>query len=119
MLCTILPKYHSAVNLCEYKIMRIGQFWRLLKLYAIFNYAILLPERFSLYDTESMKGARRRKKSGLRTLGQYSGPHTPSRVQYTIDQGINFLVTLCDAILSTFFCLNYSFLSLTQRAAVL
>ena len=26
-----------------------------------FNYVILLPERFSLYDRESLKGARRRK----------------------------------------------------------
>ena len=57
------------------------------KLYAIFNYAVLLPERFSLYDTEPMKGARRRKKRLA-----YFGLRTPGRVQRTIDQGINLLV---------------------------
>ena len=40
--------YCSAIHLCEYKIMRIGQFWRLLNCMRFFNYAILLPERFSI-----------------------------------------------------------------------
>ena len=60
-----------------------------------------------------MKGARRRKK-----WLAYFGPYTPVRVQRTIDQDINLLVALYDALLNTFF-LNYSFLSLTQRAAAL
>ena len=35
--------YCSAINLCEHKSIRIGQFWRLLNFNVIFNYAILLP----------------------------------------------------------------------------
>ena len=54
-------RYRSAIHLFEYKIMQIGQFWRLL------NCMRFLIMRFycqkdSLYDTESMKGARQRKK---------------------------------------------------------
>ena len=92
--------------------MRIGQFWRL---YAIFNYTILLPERFSLYDTESMKGARRRKNAACVLPAAYSGTRTAhyrSRHKF-VDS------TIYDALLNAFFCLDYSFLSLTQRAAAL
>ena len=41
--------HRSAINLCEYKIMQIGQFLRFFKLYAILNYAIVLSERFFNY----------------------------------------------------------------------
>ena len=54
--------------------MRIVQlFWRLL---AIFNYAILLPERFKLHDTESVKKQVEEKKR--------SGSHTPGHLQNTL-----------------------------------
>ena len=62
-------------------------------LYAIFNYAILLPERFSLYDTESMKGARRRKKQlayfGQRTVltRNYAPPFLLVRFSYKYGGG--------------------------------
>jgi len=49
------------------------------KLNAIFNYAILLPERSYLYDMESMKGAKTKKKSGSCISG---------RVQRTIEKWI-------------------------------
>ena len=53
-------------------------------LYVIFNDAILLPERFSLYGTESMNEARQRKQQlayfGPCILGHVliSKPHTKS-----------------------------------------
>jgi len=54
-----------------------------------------------------MKGARRRsEKSGSRTLGHI---YTPGCIQRTIDRGINLLIALYDALLSTFFVLTTRF----------
>ena len=44
-----------------------------------------------------------------------SGLHTSGCIQHTVDQGINLLATLYAALLNTFFCLDYSFLSLKEQ----
>ena len=45
--CGVARRYIDfLITVCKYKIMRIGQFWRLKKLYVILNYAIVLSERF-------------------------------------------------------------------------
>ena len=86
-------KYRSAINLYEYKIMRIGQFWRLL------NFMRFLIMRFycqkdSSYMTRNLLKEQDAEKSGSRT---------PGRVQRTIDRGINLLLALYDPLLSSFF----------------
>ena len=85
-------RYRSARNLYEYKIMRIGQFWRL-KFYATFNYAILLPERFYLTQNLWREQDKAQKKEA-RLL------RAACRAHY---RGINLLVALYDALLNTSF----------------
>ena len=80
--------YCSAINLCEYKIMWIGQFWRLLN-FVQFLIMWFYCQNDSSYDTESMRGARQSKKK--KRLA-YSGLRT------ALDLGINLLIALYDAL---------------------
>ena len=70
---TIVLEIYTSINYANWPILET------FKLYVTFNYVILLPERFYLYDTESMKGARQGKKKKNR------GSRTPGRVQRTIE----------------------------------
>ena len=45
-MCVSCNTYRSAINLCEYKIMRVGQFWRFKNFMRFLNGAIVLSERF-------------------------------------------------------------------------
>ena len=78
---------YSAINLCEYKIMRIGQFWRLLNLWDLCGFIArkILAIWQRIYERSKTKN-----KSGSRTSG---------RVYTTHYRGINLLVSLYDALL--------------------
>ena len=87
-------KYRSAINLFEYKIMRIGQFWRL-KLYGI-SIMQFYCQKDSNYMTPNLWKEQKEEKKRL----AYFGPRT---MHY---RGINLLVSLYDALLNPFFCLD-------------